>query len=135
VTLRVTLVMPEGELWAGSAERVIAKTLDGDIGVLTGHSPVLGILSPGSVVRILPQDAAEGNEVTAAVDGGFLSVSDDRVAILARQAMLGGDVDRAAVKAELEAQGAAEADPGPGADEPEQIRYLRGLLRVAGDRN
>ncbi|MGN6679204.1 MAG: F0F1 ATP synthase subunit epsilon, partial [Streptosporangiaceae bacterium] len=36
------LVVPEGQVWAGNAERVVAKTLDGDIGVLTGHTPVLG---------------------------------------------------------------------------------------------
>ena len=53
MTLHVTLVVPEGEIWAGPADRVIAKTLDGDIGVLTGHTPVLGILAQGSLVRIL----------------------------------------------------------------------------------
>ncbi len=132
MTMRVALVMPEGELWAGSAELVIAKTMEGDIGLLTGHSPVLGILAPGSVVRILPQDAAD--EIAAAVDGGFLSVADDRVAILARRAMLGPDVDRAAVRAELEAEGAGEIEPGHGADEPPEVRYLRAQLQVSGDR-
>ncbi len=132
MTMRVALVMPEGELWAGSAELVIAKTMEGDIGLLTGHSPVLGILAPGSVVRILPQDAAD--EIAAAVDGGFLSVADDRVAILARRAMLGPDVDRAAVRAELEAEGAGEIEPGHGADEPPAVRYLRAQLQVSGDR-
>ena len=58
MTLRVKLVVPEGEVWAGNADRVIAKTLDGDIGVLTGHTPVLGILATGSVVRILPEEGA-----------------------------------------------------------------------------
>ena len=38
---------------------VIAKTLDGDIGVLTGHTPVLGILAEGSVVRIMPEGGRE----------------------------------------------------------------------------
>src|SRR6266699_2119838 len=134
MTMRVALVMPEGELWAGSAERVIAKTLDGDIGILTGHSPVLGILAAGSVVRILPEDQPGGEEIAAAVDGGFLSVADDRVSILARRAMLGGDVDRAAVRAELEAEGAGEIEPGHGADEPPEVRYLRAQLQVSGDR-
>jgi F-type H+-transporting ATPase subunit epsilon len=133
VTLRVTLVMPEGELWAGAAERVIEKMLDGDIGVLAGHTPVLGILAEGSVVRILPEDQPGADEVQAAVAGGFLSVSDDRVSILARQAMLGPDVDRAAVRAELEAKVGADAEPGQGQDEPGDVLYLRALLRVAGD--
>jgi F-type H+-transporting ATPase subunit epsilon len=60
VTLQVSLVVPEGEVWAGPAEMVIAKTRDGDIGVLTGHSPVLGILVEGSLVRILPEGTADG---------------------------------------------------------------------------
>jgi len=46
----VELVTPEGQIWSGDAQRVIAKTLDGDIGVLTGHAPVLGILAEGSLV-------------------------------------------------------------------------------------
>ena len=73
---------------------MIAKTLDGDIGVLTGHTPVLGILAEGSVVRILPEDGQGDGEVIAAIGGGFFSVADDRVSILARQAQLGRDVDR-----------------------------------------
>ena len=60
MTLHVALVVPEGEIWAGDAQRVIAKTLDGDVGVLTGHTPVLGILAEGSVVRILPEDGQGG---------------------------------------------------------------------------
>jgi F-type H+-transporting ATPase subunit epsilon len=45
VTLSVELVVPDGEIWAGTAELVVAKTLDGDIGVLTNHAPVIGILA------------------------------------------------------------------------------------------
>ena len=53
MTLHVELVAPDGEIWSGRARMVIAKTLDGDVGVLTGHSPVLGILAEGSLIRIL----------------------------------------------------------------------------------
>jgi F-type H+-transporting ATPase subunit epsilon len=131
VTLHVDLVVPEGEIWAGDAERVIAKTLDGDIGVLTGHTPVLGILAEGSVVRILPADGqGGGGEVAAAIGAGFLSVADDRVSVLARRAQLGADVDRAGVQAWLDA--ALEA-AGPG-EETADVRYFRALLRAAGDR-
>ena len=89
MTLHVRLVVPEGEIWAGDAEMVIAKTLEGDIGLLAGHSPVLGILSADSVVRILPQDRPAGRDwVQAAVGAGFLAIADDKVSILARQAQL-----------------------------------------------
>ncbi len=140
MTLRVELVIPEGQIWTGPAGLVIAKTLDGDIGVLTGHSPVLGILAEGSLVRIRPEgsspDAAAGDsgEVVAAVNGGFFSVADDRVSILAREAQLGGEVDTKAVRAALdEATQRAEASAGSGGEEPADTSYLRALLRAAGD--
>ena len=132
MTLRVMLVVPEGQVWAGNAERVVAKTLDGDIGILTGHSPVIGILAAGSVVRILPQSGAGvSGWVQAAVGGGFLSVADDKVSILAREAALGADVDLSAVKSELDS-----ADVGEGGDEDERrvrAAYLAAQLRAAGE--
>jgi F-type H+-transporting ATPase subunit epsilon len=128
VTLDVRLVVPEGEIWAGHADRVIAKTLEGDIGILTGHTPVLGILAIGSVVRIHSDDPVRGEHwVQAAVGGGFLSVADDKVSILARQASLGTDVDPAAVRAGL-------SGLQPGHDEgSEEARYLEAQLRAAGE--
>ena len=130
MSLRVTLVVPEGEVWAGTADRVVAKTLDGDIGILGGHTPVLGILAPGSVVRILPENSSVGGWIHAAVGDGFLSVADDRVSILARQAMLGTDVDKAATRAELESALGASQD---GQGEPAVAGYLRAQLRAAGE--
>ena len=134
MTLQVQFVVPEGEIWSGDAQIVIAKTLDGDIGVLTGHTPVLGILAEGSVVKIRPEGAADdGQEVVAAVNGGFFSVADDRVSILAQQAQLGGEVDTRAAREALEsALQDAQAEAG-GAEEPADVRYYRALLRAAGD--
>ena len=131
MSLQVKLVVPEGEVWAGIADRVVAKTLDGDIGILGGHTPVLGILAPGSVVRILPQNAAAGDWIHAAVGDGFLSVADDRVSILARQATLGSDVDKAAVRAQLESSdGMVDVSKLPDAAAAD---YLRAQLRAAGE--
>jgi F-type H+-transporting ATPase subunit epsilon len=131
MTLRVMLVVPEGEVWAGDADRVVAKTLDGDIGVLTGHTPVLGILAPGSLVRILPQSASgPAGWVQAAVGGGFLSVADDRVAILAREAALGADVDKSAVRSELDSAGPPGGDRD---DDAARVAYLTAQLRAAGE--
>jgi len=143
VTLRVELVAPDGEIWSGRARMVIAKTLDGDLGVLTGHSPVLGILAEGSLVRIVDPEvgegaagegAAAGEEVLAAVSSGFLAVADDRVSILSRQAQLASTVDTAAVRAELDAalEGAAPVAP---EEEPTEVKYARALLRAAGERS
>ncbi len=138
MTLRVELVAPEGEIWSGTARMVIAKTLDGDLGVLTGHSPVLGILAEGSLVRILDpegDDTPAGEEVLAAVSSGFLAVADDRVSILSRQAQLGSGVDVAAVRAELEAALEAAGPPGAGDQEPPEVMYSRARLRAAGEQS
>jgi F-type H+-transporting ATPase subunit epsilon len=134
VTLQVALVVPDGELWSGNARMVIAKTLDGDIGILASHPAVLGILVPGSVVEIRdPEDAGGAQEpiVRAAVLSGFLSVHDDRVSIMAREATLGSQVDRATVQSELDA---ALSEGGPGGDEESaEVKYARALLRASGD--
>jgi F-type H+-transporting ATPase subunit epsilon len=134
VTLQVALVVPDGELWSGNARMVIAKTLDGDIGLLGSHPSVLGILVPGSVVEIRdPEDGGGAQEpiVRAAVLSGFLSVHDDRVSIMAREATLGSQVDRATVQSELDA---ALSEGGPGGDEESaEVKYARALLRASGD--
>ena len=126
MTLHAALVIPDRELWSGEAETVIAKTMEGDIGVLAGHSPVFGILAEASVVRILTGDS----EVRAAVSGGFLSIADDRVSVLAAQAQLGQEVDVEAARREL-ATAIAEAQAG-GEDSP-AVKYARARLRAAGD--
>ena len=125
MTLQVELVVPDGEVWSGSAQMVIAKTLEGDIGVLTGHAPVLGILAEGSVVRIRPDEGRE--EISAAVSSGFFSIADDRVSVLARQARLSSDIDPAAVQAALDAE---LGESGP--EESAQARYYRAQLVAAG---
>ena len=141
MTLHVEVVVADRELWAGAANMVIAKTLEGDIGVLTGHPPVLGILAEGSLVRILdPQGAQDGGgadgaeaggEVTAAVSGGFLSVADDRISVLAVDAQLGREVDKSAARSSLDS---ALSDAGPSqGEEPAEAKYARAQLRAAGE--
>ena len=101
--LYVELVAADREVWSGEASMVIARTLDGDLGILAGHAPLLGVLANGPVqIR-----STDGEAVIAAVLGGFLSVSDDRVSILAEVAELAEEIDEAAARADLE-QGDAE---------------------------
>ena len=125
MTLHVALVVPDRELWSGQASTVIAKTSEGDIGVLTGHSPVFGVLTEGSVAEIVTDE----NRVRAAVSGGFLSVADDRVSILAAQAELAGEINVEQTRAEL---AAALAEATPGAEDSPAVRYARARLRAAG---
>jgi len=92
--LEVHLVTPEREVWAGEADFVTARGVDGDLGVLPGHAPLLAALAVGPVFI-----DAGGSRTAVAVDGGFLHVAHDddvtRVDILAEHALLpdelGGD--------------------------------------------
>jgi F-type H+-transporting ATPase subunit epsilon len=134
VTLHVELLMPDRSLWSGEAGMVIAKTLEGDIGVQTGHSPVFGILSPGSLVRIreVPGDDNPGDVVRAAVRDGFLSVADNRVSILASVGQLATEIDVAAARTDLE-NATADVGSAAAAEESADVRYARARLRAAGD--
>ena len=125
MTLQVAQVIPDRQLGSGEARTVIAKTMEGDIGVLTGHSPVFGVLSEASVVRIL----TEGAEVRAAVSGGFLSVHDDQVSVLAAQAQLGEEVDIEEARQDL---ATALAEGQHGAEDSPAVKYARARLRAAG---
>lgn len=81
-SLKVALVAADRTVWSGEASSVLARTLEGEMGVLPGHTPVLGILAEGEV-RITPVDGAV---VSAEVDGGFLSVDGNRVLVVAEHA-------------------------------------------------
>ena len=77
-TLAVELVAADRKVWEGEAEMVVARTVDGELGILPGHTPLLGVLVEGEV-RIL----TGGGTSTATVDSGFLSVDRDKVIIIA----------------------------------------------------
>jgi F-type H+-transporting ATPase subunit epsilon len=101
--LQVELVAADRTVWSGQATMVIARTTEGDVGVLRNHAPLLSLLVDG-VVQI---SAVDGDDLVAAVDGGFLSVANNRVSILSEHAVLGHEIDLEAARSELEA---AEAD-------------------------
>ena len=82
--LQVELVAADRLVWSGVASSVSARTIEGDIGVLPGHTPVLAILAEGEV-RI---DPVEGAAVVAHAGGGFLSIERDRVTIVSENASM-----------------------------------------------
>ncbi|MDQ0743635.1 F0F1 ATP synthase subunit epsilon [Clavibacter sp. Sh2141] len=82
--LTVTVVSADQQVWSGQASMVVARTSEGEIGILAGHEPLLAILATGNV-RIT-QDG--GSVITADADEGFLSVENDNVTVVARQASL-----------------------------------------------
>ncbi|WP_263090575.1 F0F1 ATP synthase subunit epsilon [Curtobacterium sp. RIT-PI-V] len=82
--LSVSVVSADREVWSGDTTMVVARTTEGQIGILVGHEPMLAILAQGQV-RIT---RADGSTVAVDAEDGFLSVEHDTVTIVARQAAL-----------------------------------------------
>ena len=78
MTLKVELVSPTERVWSGEATSVSARTVEGDIGVLTDHAPLFGVLVDGQVVI----HGTNGEATEVKVSGGFLSDANNRVSIL-----------------------------------------------------
>lgn len=82
--LSVSVVSAAREVWSGEARQLVARTTEGEIGILPGHEPLLGVLAAGEVRVTL----ADGSVVTANAEDGFLSVANDVVTVVARNAEL-----------------------------------------------
>lgn len=118
--LQVALVAVDREVYRGEATMVVARTTEGEIGVLPGHTPLLGELAPGGVVTITESG---GGSVVAAVHGGFLSITDEGVTILAEVAELAADIDVSRAQSALER---ARSE-----DDEAAVRRAEGRLRAA----
>ena len=98
-TLDVAIVSVEREIWTGQATQVNARTTEGEIGILPGHATLLGQLAEGFIVTVRQ---AGGSDVVAAVHGGFLSVTDGGVTILAERAELADEIDQSRAQTALQ---------------------------------
>ncbi|MET7638478.1 F0F1 ATP synthase subunit epsilon [Streptomyces sp. NPDC005438] len=110
--LHVELVAADRSVWSGKASLVVARTSSGDIGVMPGHQPLLGVLESGPVTIRTTGESGEGT-VVAAVHGGFISLSEDKLSLLAEVAELSDEIDvkraeRALEQAKSDADAAAE---------------------------
>jgi F-type H+-transporting ATPase subunit epsilon len=81
--LHVQVVAVEEKVWTGDAEMLVARTTEGEIGIMPGHAPLLGLLKEPSQVRV---NLAGGEKITYDVSGGFLSVDENGVTVLAESA-------------------------------------------------
>ncbi|WP_433508467.1 F0F1 ATP synthase subunit epsilon [Pseudonocardia halophobica] len=97
--MTVELVAVERRLWSGEASFVLARTTEGELGIMPGHEPTLAQLEEAGVVRI---DPVEGSPLTVAVHGGFLSISPERVSILAEFAELADEIDVSRARSALD---------------------------------
>ena len=121
--MSVELVAVERPVWSGRASSVFAETTVGELGVLPGHTPLLGELVEGGIVRITTTD---GEVVTAAVFGGFLSVTGDKVSVLAEAAELADEIDAQAARDEL-------AHAGRDADDESMRARATARLKAVGE--
>ena len=122
--MQVEVVSADAVVWSGEATNIIAKTVDGDIGILANHSPVLAVLVPGGVEIVCPDGARE----IVAVEGGFMSVSRGRVSILSEYARMAREISLSEAERDLAAAEAA-IDGGDDSEET-HTRLLRATAQV-----
>jgi F-type H+-transporting ATPase subunit epsilon len=122
--MNVELVAPDRKIWTGEAEMVIARTTEGDIGILPNHEPMLGVLVE-SPVRI---KRTEGEEIVAAVHGGFLSVTRDNVSVLAEVVELAEEIDAGRARQALDNAKSGEDD-----EDKAAARRATARLRAVGE--
>lgn len=106
-TMQVELVAADRLVWSGEATMVIARTTEGDVGILPNHAPMLSLMVDG----IVDVTTAEGETWIAAVDAGFLSVANNRISVLSEHAEMSHDIDLEKARADLDrARAAGEND-------------------------
>ncbi|MBR94663.1 MAG: ATP synthase F1 subunit epsilon [Micrococcales bacterium] len=123
-TLEVAVVSAERLLWQGEAKSVVAKTPEGEIGILPGHEPVLALLLD-SPLRI---EESDGNKMIVAVHGGFFSVDSNKVNVIAEVAELAEDIDLERAQAALSRAQAA----GDETEDTSALKRAETRITVAG---
>ena len=114
-TLKVEVVAVDRLVWEGAAKSVVVKTLEGTMGILPGHEPVLAILAD-SAVRV---ERSDGEVELFAVHGGFFSLDTDTIKVLAETAEKAGEID---VERAKDAKKRAED---AGADDPDEVAAIK----------
>jgi F-type H+-transporting ATPase subunit epsilon len=123
--LNVAVVSAERALWSGQAKSLVAKTPEGDIGILPNHEPVLALLVESAPLRI---EELDGSKLVVAIHGGFFSVAGNDVNVIAEVAELAEDIDleRAqAALARIQSDGVTE-------EEMPALRRAETRIQVAG---
>lgn len=128
MALEVHVVTPEREVWAGEAQLLVARGVDGEVGIMGGHAPLLVRLDVGPL-RIRSEDG----EHVAVVDGGFLHVSTEdgatRADVLADGAQLAAEIDAAAARTRAD-EVRQRLDAGDGLEDDERARLRRELKKA-----
>ena len=104
--MQVELVAADRLVWSGEAKMVIARTTEGDVGILPNHAPVLSLMVHG----IVDVTTSDDETWVAAVDAGFLSVANNRISILSEHAEMSHDIDLEKARADAERARSEGAD-------------------------
>lgn len=134
--VEVHVVTPEREIWAGDAEMIVARGVDGEVGILAGHAPLLIQLAIGPL-RIFHDG---GEPQVAVVDGGFLHVSTEagatRADVLATSGEMASEIDLAAARSRKEqAEARLQDRESPEAEieaAQDDLRKAEARLAIAG---
>ena len=111
--MQVELVAADRLVCSGEARMVIARTTEGDVGVLPNHAPMLSLMVDG----IVDITTGDGETWIAAVDAGFLSVANNRISILSEHAEMSHDIDLERARQDLERAQSTGEDGDEAADE------------------
>ena len=115
--MNVDIVAVDRKIWSGEGTFVFTRTTVGEIGILPSHIPLVAQLVDDAMVRV----EREGeDDLRVAVDGGFMSVTEEGVSILAESAEFDSEIDEAAAKADSES------------DDPRTAARGRARLRAVG---
>jgi F-type H+-transporting ATPase subunit epsilon len=104
--MQVELVAADRLVWSGEAKMVIARTTEGDVGILPNHAPVLSLMVHG----IVDVTTSDDETWVAAVDAGFLSVANNQISILSEHAEMSHDIDLEKARADAERARSEGAD-------------------------
>ena len=122
--MRVEIVSPEALLYSGKADMVIARTTEGEVGILKDHEPILATLAYGEM-RVY-----DGPRVRDrfAIYGGFMEMRDNVVRVLSDDAEFSSDIEFTQAEKELESVRARLKDD-PENAELDKV-YRRALVRA-----
>jgi F-type H+-transporting ATPase subunit epsilon len=124
--MQVELVAADRLVWSGEATRVIARTTEGDVGILANHAPMLSLMVDG----IVDVTTADGETWVAAVNAGFLSVAGNRISILSERAEMTHEIDLERARQDLERAQTAGEQPDE-AEEAAARAWAEARIRAA----
>lgn len=123
--LTLEIVTPEARVYSDTIDSVVIPTVEGEVGILPGHIPLLTQIEHGEL-RVSKGSVTE----LLAVSGGFAEIGGDVVRVLAEQAITENKIDEKAVE---EALKRAEAELAAAKNiDPQQYEHLQGLVRYSG---